>query len=268
MEFQIMKEIDLKEVQKHALAIAKEFDIICSRHSIPYYMLGGTMLGAIRHKGFIPWDDDMDFGVPIKYFDELIICLERELPYPYRCCTYKNHPAVLHNFLKIEDQTTYVDDIAIELPIEKKLGINIDVFPLNYCTLGGGEEKRLRRRFELLGKVYLHSVVHKDSKMRSFIKHCLRNMIGNNPQKLQDDIEKRLRAIDTGNYLGNLLGRWGDKEIVPTEWYGSGVRYQFEDTSFVGLKQYDAYLSRLYGDYMTPPSESGRVPHVTNVFIK
>ena len=95
-----MERIDIEEVHSRVLAIAKEFDRICTLHGIPYYMIGGTMLGAIRHKGFIPWDDDMDFGVPIEHYQELINILEKELPYPFRCCTYKNHPAVLFNFLK------------------------------------------------------------------------------------------------------------------------------------------------------------------------
>ena len=79
-----MKRIGIDEIHARVLAIAKEFDKICTRHQIPYYMLGGTMLGAIRHKGFIPWDDDMDFGVPIAYYDQLEEILKEELPSNYR----------------------------------------------------------------------------------------------------------------------------------------------------------------------------------------
>ena len=64
----MMEKIGIKEIQQHLLGIAKEFDRICTKHNIPYFMLYGTMLGAVRHKGFIPWDDDMDFGVPIEYY--------------------------------------------------------------------------------------------------------------------------------------------------------------------------------------------------------
>ena len=81
-----MRPIDIEEAHHILLDIAKAFTKVCDENNIPYYMLGGTMLGAVRHKGFIPWDDDMDFGVPREYYDLLINVLEKELPSPYRCC--------------------------------------------------------------------------------------------------------------------------------------------------------------------------------------
>lgn len=263
-----MERISIEEIHNRILTIAKEFDRICTYHGIPYYMIGGTMLGAIRHKGFIPWDDDMDFGVPIEHYQELIDILNKELQYPYRCCTYKNHPAVLFNFFKIEDQTTCIDDIAVELPVEQKLGLNIDVFPLNVCTLGGKAEKQVRRKEDLLGKSYLHSTTHANSKFRTLVKRTLRMIMGGTPEKLQNDIDNRLRVINKGDFVGNLLGRWREKEIVPKEWYGDSTRYSFEDTSFVGIKEYDKYLSQLYGDYMSLPPKEQQIAHVENVYLR
>lgn len=261
-----MKHLSITEVHSRVLDIAKQFDRICTEHNIPYYMLGGTMLGAIRHKGFIPWDDDMDFGVPIECYQNLIGILEKELPYPFRCCTYKNHPAVLFNYFKIEDQTTCIDDVAVDLPLDQKLGLNIDVFPLNVCTLGGKAEKRVRSKEDILGKAYLHSTTQSNSKFRNIVKSALRMITGGNPEKIQNDIDKRLQTIKKGDYIGNLLGRWKDKEIIPKDWYGEGIRYTFEDTSFVGIKEYNNYLSQLYGDYMTYPPVEQQNAHVDNVY--
>lgn len=264
----MMRKIEIEEVHQHILRIAKEFDKICTRYHIPYYMIGGTMLGAIRHKGFIPWDDDMDFGVPIEYYDLLESVLLKDLPSPYRCCTFKNHPGVLHNYIKIEDQTTCVDDIAFNLPFDQKLGLNIDIFPLNICSFGGKKEKQLRKKVVLLGRAFMHSASHPQSKIRSFLKFILQAISGGTPEKLQTEIERRLYDIHKGNCRGNLLGRWGGKEIIPLEWYGEGIRYAFEDTSFVGIKDYDKYLTRLYGDYMSLPPMDQRVAHVNNVFLR
>ena len=101
-----MKELSLKDQHILLLGIAKEFDKVCRDSRIPYYMLGGTMLGAIRHKGFIPWDDDMDFGVPRPYYERLISALEEQLPVRYRCCTYDNSRNIIYPFIKIEDTHT------------------------------------------------------------------------------------------------------------------------------------------------------------------
>lgn len=265
-----MEKIGIEEIHSRVLAIAKEFDKICTRHQIPYYMLGGTMLGAVRHKGFIPWDDDMDFGVPIEHYSELIKCLEQELPSPYCCCTYWNHPAVLYNFIKIEDRFTCIDDKTIALPMDQKLGVNIDVFPLNVCSLGGKAEKEVRKKVDLLGKLYQESFAHPNSRLRKTTKKCLRLLVGGTSKKkqMQQEIDQMLFSIHQGDSLGNLLGRWSEKEIVPIEWYGSGKRYDFEDTSFVGLEDYDNYLTRLYGDYRQLPPEEERRAHVENVFLR
>ena len=128
----------MKEIKSHdeihhiLLGIASAFTKICDRHGIPYFMLGGTMLGAVRHKGFIPWDDDMDFSIPRPYYQLAIDCLQKELPHPYRCCTYKNNPAIRYCFFKVDDFSTLIVDNRLPLPMDQHLGLNLDVFPLDY----------------------------------------------------------------------------------------------------------------------------------------
>ena len=263
-----MEKIGIEEIQGRILSIAKEFDKICCRHQIPYYMLGGTMLGAIRHKGFIPWDDDMDFGVPIKQKKKLMEYLEKELPYPYRCCSFRNHPAVVFNFLKIEDTTTCIDDLTVALPMEQQLGVNIDIFPLNRCTLNGKKERRVRLREDMVAKAFVRSTTHPNNLIIKVLKGCLRFLLGGSLKHQQRLIDKKLMAINSGESIGNLLGRWGEREIIPEEWYGDGVRYQFEDYSFIGLEKYDAYLTRLYGNYMELPPANQRIAHVDNVYVR
>lgn len=262
-----MKSLDINEIHHRVLAIAKEFDRICVKHNIPYYMIGGTMLGAIRHKGFIPWDDDMDFGVPIEHFYELIDILEEELPFPFRCCTYSNHPAVIFNFFKIEDQTTRVNGQALGLSDDQQLGINIDVFPLNRCEINGFPYFRIKYKRFLLGG-FLAPVSHSDNLLVKTAKSILRMLAGGTRVRVNQKIDKVLKKTNQGNYLGNLIGRWGKKEIVPFEWYGENTRYQFEDSSFVGIKKYDEYLTHMYGDYMILPPETDRNPHVDNVYLR
>lgn len=260
-----MKQIGLKEAQQHLLNIAKEFDRICTQHDIPYYMVYGTMLGAVRHEGFIPWDDDMDFGVPYEYYEELIDILEKELQYPYRCCTYKNNPAVMFNYFKIEDQSTLVDEYAIALPLEKKLGINIDVYPLNRCNLGNRYAEAIRKRTLLLNS-FTRSKGNKTFH-RKITKGILRFLLGGKPIYLQRSIDKLLKKVNDGNRIGNILGA-GDQNTVPVEWYGNGKRYQFENASFLGPENYHDYLSHIFCDYMTLPPEDERRPHTDLYYLR
>ncbi len=259
-----MEKIGLEEVHQHILGIAKEFDRICTKHNIPYYMVYGTLLGAVRHKGFIPWDDDMDFGVPIEYYKQMEEVLEKELPYPYRCCNYKNHPAVRLVYSKIEDMSTVIDDAAIDLPLEKQLGVNIDIFPLNRCNMNDKEPDRFSIKSYWMSGAFTDSKLHR-SFLRKLGKRILRLLMGGKPVYMQRNIEKGLYRINKGDRMG-LIFRIGTRDTVPIEWYGEGKRYQFEDTTFVGPVDAHNYLSHIYGDYMQLPPESERHAHVDNYF--
>lgn len=262
-----MERIGIDEIHARVLAIAKEFDKICTRHHIPYYIIGGTMLGAIRHKGFIPWDDDMDFGVPLDYYSQLEDILMEELPSNYRCCTYKNHPCVIHNFFKIEDRETVFDDRdRYPIPLNEQIGVNIDIFPLSRCRLDDPVMKKVTYYKTLLG-AFMNSQSHPDSLPRKIVKASLRFIAGGSALKVNNKMEQLLHNTK-GDCLGNLLGHWGAKEIIPYDWYGDGVRYSFEDTSFVGIMSYDKYLTKLYGDYMQLPPEEKRATHMGNVFLR
>ena len=106
-----MRQITLRECQLEILSIAKIFHEICVKNGIPYYIIGGTQLGAVRHKGFIPWDDDIDFAVPRKYYDNLEPILEKELDPVYRVLTYKNVSNPF-DFMKVENTKTLFIDPA------------------------------------------------------------------------------------------------------------------------------------------------------------
>ena len=261
-----MEKIGLKEVQRHLLEIAKEFDRICTKHNIPYYMLYGTMLGAIRHKGFIPWDDDMDFGVPIEYYRELTDILNKELNEPYRCCTYENDPASVLVFIKIEDHSTVMMKETLRVPVEKQMGVNIDVFPLNRCNLNDKEPERIKRMTKLLGGAFTNSK-HNTGVVRRISKAFLRVALGGKPVYLQRRIERLMYKVNDGDRIGFILGA-GTRNTVPKEWYGEGKRYPFEDATFVGPVNAHEYLSHIFGDYMKLPPESERPSHAENVYLR
>ena len=124
---------DISEIHKIILDIAAVFHDICIRHRIPYYMLGGTMLGTVRHGGFIPWDDDMDFGVPRVFFDKLVKILKDELPQHLVCLTHLDDYGIPNEIIKVSDMRTVVEENNKE-HISKKMGLFIDIFPLDYSN--------------------------------------------------------------------------------------------------------------------------------------
>ena len=261
-----MIRIDIKEVHRRILNIAEVFDKICAKHDIPYYMLGGTMLGAIRHKGFIPWDDDMDFGVPFEHYSRLINILEEELPQGMRCCTFENCKAVVYPFMKIEDTETCIDDPRVNLPIEEKMGINIDIFPLVACEKYGKDAARARKLLRLQTLIFVDS--SDGGNMKRLVKRVLHLATPFGKQYLPKKMLSLLSVMKDGSDIANIFGRWGIKESVDKEWYVENVRYDFENLKLCGFKGYDKYLTQMYGNYMQLPSESQQVAHVDNVYFR
>lgn len=261
-----MKKLSIEDIHKRLLELAKAFDAICTRHNIPYYMLGGTMLGAIRHKGFIPWDDDMDFGVPIEYYNGLLSLLNSELPKPFRCCTYSDNDAVYSPFAKIDDSETCIDDHYVGLPIEKKIGLNIDIFPLYRCNKQDKHIIKVRRLWDIYVKIYVES--NHPSLIKRLIKHIVRHLYPIKRKKMLDAMFSEMDKVKSGPYLANVFGAWGEKETISIEYYGNNTKYRFEDTILCGLSDYDSYLRHLYGDYMQLPPENKRHIHADNIYSR
>ena len=255
-----MKQIkDIEEVHRILLGIAEVFQQICTKHKIPYCMLGGTMLGAVRHKGFIPWDDDMDFAVPREYYDTLIQLLDKELPPEYRALTYKNCEQIKYPSIKIEDNRTCIDDMCLNCPLEEKIGLNIDVFPLDKCDKQSWRMKRIFFLSTLQTFFFLEST--SNSTTKKLIKKLFRFLAPKDKQYIIRQLEHAmLHAGDAGD-VGNVNGRWHKKEVFKAIIYQDLADYPFESTSFRGPKDYNTYLTQMYGNYMQLPPETARQAH-------
>ena len=265
-----MKHIDSDECHNILLSLAFVFDEICKRHQIPYFMLNGTMLGAVRHQGFIPWDDDMDFGVERKYFPELIKALSEELPAYLKVNTLENSDYVFSNFLKIEDTRTEVVEHWYDNA--RGIGIWIDIFPLDH----GCANYWLTTLFAacIFCLLMIKDYLYYDPKFRKGFKKwiaiivCKINLIS---------IKKRLRYIDKlisrhtkekSGYLVNYYGRLRKKGIIPKKIFGSPKAYPFENLILTGVEHADTYLSALYGNYMQMPTKDKQAKHTLGMYYK
>lgn len=263
-----MKTIDINECHAILLDLAKELHRLCVKHDIPYVMLGGTMLGAIRHKGFIPWDDDMDFGIPRKYFKDFISIAEKELK--PGCCIKSRFNSSLINLdvLKLENSRTVIEEKHNELATEK-IGINIDIFPLDY---GNGKSSYLSRNALIFNMVRIVSFEYsKDSSVpypKRMLVKLAKILKPISPNFLSNYVEKNSKRYENGDFLTNYYGLYKFREIVPKKIWGTPCLYQFEDTEFYGVENYDAYLSHFYKSYMELPPENKRHSHLENAFWK
>ena len=133
----------LQKMQEVEIDLFKAFIEVCQKLQLKYYLLGGTLLGAVRHKGFIPWDDDIDVGMPRKDYEIFIQKAQDLLPEHYFVQTLYSEPTIPYNFCKIRNSNTTFVEYSI-----KKLNINhgvyIDVFPLDGYPNDKKEQKKIR----------------------------------------------------------------------------------------------------------------------------
>lgn len=238
------------------------FHNFCEENNLRYYIVGGTMLGAVRHQGFIPWDDDVDVAMPdsdYKKLAELLTGAEGRYVLETPETPEKDY---FYSFSKIYDtKTTLIENSKYKI----KRGIYIDVFPL--VGMGNTEEESLIN-FKKIEKInnLLISKVTGIRKGRSFLKNAIVAVFKFVPLNEKKLLNKVVSAYFTEKWDdctrgGNPVGAWRFKEIMPREIMGTPTLYNFEGLCVYGAEQYDKYLTHLYGDWQKLPPEEKRVSH-------
>ena len=255
-------------VQEKEIELLKIFSEICEQHNLTYYALGGTLLGAIRHGGFIPWDDDMDLGMPREDYDKFIEISGSVLP---KHVLLKHHTDNLGN-TSIRDTSTVITFGTTDCnPF-------LDIFPLD-----GFPEKGLSKWthekhilfYRMLSKL---SVVQEISDRdrgafeNTLVKVARVTKIDKilNTEKINKKLHKVIRKYDfySSPRGGNILGTYRDKEIVPIEVFGKPKKMEFEGMQLSVHSEPEKYLENIYGDFMRLPKEEDRVGHFEAAYGK
>ena len=270
----------LKLVQEHEIFILREILKIIDKYKLRYYMLGGTLLGAVRHHGFIPWDDDIDIGIPRPDYEKFVEVIGDELKDPFAIHSLQSGLCEFsYYYVRIVD--TRVKVLRKKAEKDVVLPIWVDVFPLDGVPEDERERKhwlkkarQLHKEFRISQFYYYYYTTNVWKEKNGSIKSLFRRFIGKtglyrllNTERVWKKLDRQLKMYDydKARRIINFCGFWGDKEMFPKSVYGEGRLYPFEDLMLIGPVDYDYVLKQMYGDYMTPPEESKRHVHVSLV---
>ena len=260
-----------RKLQKVDLEITMQIVDICKKHNIQYFITSGTMLGAIRHKGFIPWDDDIDIGMMRDQYEKFLEVAEKELPETLKLVTFRNTPEYHYYISRVVDTDTWIEEERMAED-EKMTHVSVDVYAID-----GSPNNSLLRKIYYFRVMYhraLMSLCYKDSidrhRKRGVFERILLFVMERipvekmtTPYKQKCHIDRLLKSNDVykSNIIGDLMGAYRTKEMMPAELFGKGAMYQFEDVMLMGPEDYDGYLTYMYGDYMKLPPEESRRTH-------
>ena len=254
----------LKQVE---LGLLRDFVRCCEELGLRYYLMGGTLLGAVRHQGFIPWDDDIDVGLAREDFDTFVERGQDLLPGHVFLQCRATDPAVPFGFAKLRDsRTTFIESSMSRFPMNH--GAFIDVFPLDPYPEGTlarplfGLRKRLLD-LRIRGALSLPAVQRHGKSLELAAEGASRvlSLRYRSLAHALDARERLYRSVGKSALWANHEGAWGLREVVPATWYGPGAPGRFEDLDVTLPANYDAWLTQVYGDYLTPPPPEKRVPH-------
>lgn len=272
------KSMTPEEHKKVMLNILVEFSKFCDEHDLMYYLDAGTLIGAVRHKGFIPWDDDIDVNMPQKDYDQFVALTRQTQGYMTEHLQVEYPEDTIYPFLKVSDDRTVLVEFPDKNPME--VGVYIDVFP-KY----GIEDRKISTKILCVVCHYLdmlhwfntYSIYAWSGREHGFVKRfiaCLGRKIikcPSRPIKLQNRIMHNYalhHPLETCKYVTTLTNGEYHK-LAPKECFEGYQWLAFEGLKFKGPKDYDTYLHCLYkGDYMQMPSVNQRVHHNIEVFWK
>ena len=254
------------------LDVLKKLADICQRHQLTYYCCGGTAIGAVRHHGMIPWDDDIDVFMTRPDYDRFLEVCEHEDLGDYELHTPYNTDNYFMYFAKLCRKGTTI--------LERRdtpcvFGLFVDIFPLDGTADDLDEAIRLKRRFTKVQNRL--AIISTRNTFREYVSlllqpkewgrfcyktiaFCARKAYRRHVLRLLDDIARR-HAYGSTRHVVVYCGIYGDKEIYPAEWVSTPVTFPFEDTTVTLSGGYDHYLRHFFGDYMQLPPPEKRASH-------
>ena len=269
-----MKPISLEEEKKIQFEILKYFADFCDKNGLRYYLAYGTLLGAVRHKGFIPWDDDIDVSMPVSDYKKAIELFNSQSSDSKYRLIAPNDKVSRHLYVKIID----TDTIKIETPVNYKngyLGVDIDVFYTDGVPEDYEDFLKWCKKFNKIAAKGVNKVLKwRHKSLKSTVRIGLSKLMSLHSReyyiKKLEEMHSRYKYDDC-EWVGHICGCFLDNYYnrFKKEWFLESCEVEFEGCYFKAPKNYDGYLTALYGDYMTPPPVDKQISHhANNTFYK
>ena len=269
-----MKEMTKKEIQQVCLDILKDVHKFCVKNDIKYSLSGGTLLGAIRHNGFIPWDDDIDIQMPRPDYDRFIRTYTSDKEYKVFSSEIDGFENTRLRLAKVCDMDKTLVDLGPLCWTDRQVGIGIDVEPVD-----GAPNNRAAAEIHIKNLIHLsrlrNCIIAKyvswrqvakyrdiDKKIKFIIQKFLSPFIGKKYNNQFMDLQRSCDYDNSEYFIASP--HYGMREWQPKKNMESFELHKFEDTEFYIMSGWDANLKSLYGDYMQLPPPDKRVCHDFN----
>ena len=255
---------DINKLHEVQLDLLKKFIKICCKLNLKYFLVGGSALGAVKYKGFVPWDDDLDVALPRGDYEKFLLEAEKYFEYPYFLQNYRTDPEFPFLFSKIRySETAFVEESWKNLKINH--GIYIDVFPLDGYPEGKAGQLALNAKIAWYKTLlsFSRNKYRASLTARGRLEQLCYNTFGKHMStaKIMKRYENTVKKYDPdkSGYLYNYGNKMHAVEKVPAEVYGNGTRAEFEELTVMIPKRYDDFLRQRFGDYTAELPEDKRV---------
>lgn len=271
-----LTEKQLTDYKRVLVRTLQAFDKFCTDHNLRYFAIYGTAIGAVRHNGIIPWDDDIDVAMIREDYDRFI-SLKNELKNSKYEIVAPSNPGFYCPYAKFIDKTTTLWEVE---QYEYVIGVFIDVFPLNHVKDDIEFIKKYQK--ECLNICYRHIFGYQNLLCKTNLKYLSLS----HPRRiyywlhlLKVKIRKKyyfqrfweydaqLRTSKGSRLLNYFTPYPMEKELLKSEWFEKQIRIPFENTTICIMEKYDEYLTQLFGDYMTLPPVEQRISHHDHYFV-
>lgn len=266
-----MRKIDIGQIKTIQMDILTFVHDFCVKNNIHYSLCGGSAIGAIRHKGFIPWDDDIDIFMLRDDYEQLLMKFE-DFSCRYKILSLKD-PSYSLPFAKVEDTRTILKE---DTNLKHLIGVNIDIFPIDNLVDDKKKSIKILHNIGRLRNITRAKLLRPNSN-NSWMKKCviLLSSLFLSPFTLKWLSSKlnekaKVAGVPNSNYVSTLVWGYGEREMVERRLFNDYKLVGFEDRHYFIMSGYDQYLHQVYGNYMQlPPKEKRQSPHaICSVYWK